>query len=113
MISLLNSSKVNQALMEHAEAYLESEKTLKLKAQMIFMEEKYQRRMQSDKSMFSFNNGPASDNHLWGPTKMYYFATFVVFAILRKRFSLSSPTFFLFLSIPLCADHLSKFWLIV
>ena len=49
-------------------------------------------------------------NHsfLWSPTPMYYLCTFVVFAVLRRKFRLQWLTLVPFMMAPITLDYLKR-----
>ena len=48
------------------------------------------------------------DEYLWAPTFSYYIAGVAIFMVAQRRYSLSFPTFFLFMSLPLIADFTKR-----
>ena len=46
--------------------------------------------------------------YLWYPTYGYYFATFVIFTVIRRKYQLNHVTGIPFLMVPLTLDYLKR-----
>ena len=49
-----------------------------------------------------------SHEYLWSPTPIYYFMTFFVFILAKRRYSLKPYTIIPFLSIPATMDYVKR-----
>ena len=100
---ILNSRKVNEALLLNAEEMFHLEADLKLKAQLRYMEEK-QKKQQRRMKFFNY----LSHEFLWSPTPVYYFVTLLFFIVIKKRYSLKPYTIIPFMAIPVTMDYAKR-----
>jgi len=99
---LINSTKMNEALVENAATMFELEFLLRQKAQL-----KYLQRKMKNESVSKIMN-MLNHQFLWQPTPLFYIATAFGFLLAKNRYRLQPITFLPFLMIPATLDYLKR-----
>mmetsp|Transcript_28678 Transcript_28678/g.33698 ORF Transcript_28678/g.33698 Transcript_28678/m.33698 type:complete len:138 (-) Transcript_28678:184-597(-) len=99
---LINSPKMNEALVGNAAVMFDLEFILRQKAQLKYLQVK-SKNQSASKIASMFNH-----SFLWSPTPMYYFTTFVAFVVLRRKFRLAWLNLLPFMMVPITLDYLKR-----
>ena len=102
---VLNSTKVNEALLMNADAMFAQEFNLKQKAQLKYFEGK-QKRAQSQQHGAIYN--ALSHDYLWSCTKTYYYVTAIFYICCKQYFRLTLTHSLPFLAIPPTLDYFKR-----
>ena len=101
---ILNSTKVNEALINHVEAMFELEFILKQKAQLKYLQVKSGKSVSKIFPLFSV----FSHEYLWSPTPVYYMTSLLIYVLTKKRFRMTSVQFLPFLALPPTFDYIKR-----
>ena len=100
---IVNSKKVNEALLDQTEELFELEFTLKQKAQLKYLQVKSTK----FQTRFKILN-MLSHEFLWAPTPVYYVMTSFMYFLLKNKFRLTLMHAIPFLAIPPTMDYYKR-----
>jgi hypothetical protein len=99
---LINSSKINEALIENASVMFDLEFILKQKAQLKYLQAKSNN--QSRSKILSLLN----HDFLWTPTLLFYLSTAGIFLMCKRRFRLQWIHALPMMTIPATLDYFKR-----
>ena len=99
---LINSAKMNEALVGNAAAMFDLEFILKQKAQLKYLQAKSQQ--QSNSKLLQMLN----HSFLWSPTPSFYVFTMALYLVLRRRFRLTFMHLIPMMTIPATLDYYKR-----
>lgn len=100
---IVNSKRVNEALLDKAEELFALEFTLKQKAQLKYMQEKQKKAANRVKLL-----NLLSHEYLWSPTPIYYCVAVIAFITARRKWRLRPYTAIPFMSLPATMDYIKR-----
>jgi hypothetical protein len=100
---VINSSKVNEALLNNVDAMFNIEFNIKQKAQLKYLQVKTQRKSKRFQTLNFL-----SHEFLWTPTPIYYLFTAATFMLVKKRLRLTLVHSIPFLAIPATMDYVKR-----
>ena len=99
---IINSTKMNEALVENAGAMFELEFILKQKAQLSYLQ--YKKTNTSNSRIMQY----ISHEFLWTPTPIFYLGTAFVYIIIKRRMKWTWTHFVPMLTIPATMDYFKR-----
>ena len=99
---IINSTKMNEALVMNAAAMFDLEFILKQKAQLKYLQ--YRTMTQSKSRIMQYLN----HQFLWTPTPTFYLGTLFLYFIIKKRFKLTWTHMLPMMTIPATMDYFKR-----
>jgi len=100
---IVNSKRINEALLDKAEELFALEFTLKQKAQLKYMQEKQKKSANRIKLL-----NMLSHEYLWSPTPIYYCMAVFLFSVCRRKWALKPYTIIPFMALPATMDYVKR-----
>jgi hypothetical protein len=100
---IVNSKRINEALLDKAEELFALEFSLKQKAQLKYMQEKQKKSATRVKLL-----NMLSHEYLWSPTPIYYCIAVFLFTVARRKWALKPYTIIPFMALPATMDYVKR-----